>query len=63
MKGLALSFWISIVALDVAITEETAVWRGGEDGVIFSWGPGDGSGESSYRILILGSDNNKDCKS
>ena len=37
VKGLALCFWISVVTLYVAITEETAIRRSGVDGIIFTW--------------------------
>ena len=63
VKRLTLSFWISIVTLYVAITEETGVWRAGEDGIIFSWGAGDGVRKSSdWVFFFLGRDCSKQCE-
>ena len=42
VEGLTLSFWVSIVSLYKAITQETGFWRSSKDGIIFSRGAGDG---------------------
>ena len=53
VESLALSFWISVVTLYVSITEETRARRSGVDGIIFSWGAGDGVGESRNGIFFF----------
>ena len=57
MKSLALSFWISIVTLYVAITDETGFWGCGVYRVIFTRGARDGVGESiDWVFSFLGCD-------
>jgi hypothetical protein len=61
MKSLALSFWISIVTLYVAITDETGFWGCGVYRVIFTRGAGYGVGESIDRVFsFLGCDCSND---